>query len=222
MNAVGPFYVEDEMCIACGTPESHAPELMSHEQDSGHCYFFRQPLTAEEVDRAILAIWSSCCGAIRYGGNDPIIIKRLAQIGEADKCDRAAQGNYPLSTRSVAAFTFDERFERKASRAIFELILAGLRSQSRPLAVKGSARSDVVQVHFTWYEGASAEVVVERLAEASGQWVLRLHPQSQAATVGCAVLLDDILRADPRVTGIRWYVPYDWDCDRSSSSPLPY
>jgi hypothetical protein len=93
LNAPGDFYVENSMCITCGAPEREAPDLMSHVDDDGtnyhHCYFKRQPRTPEEIEQAIRAVRVGCCGAVRYGGHDPQIIKRLRFLGSADDCDHA-------------------------------------------------------------------------------------------------------------------------------------
>jgi hypothetical protein len=74
LNALGDFYVEDGMCIACAAPEHEAPALMAHDPNAHcgyHCYFKKQPQTPEELDRAIQAVNVGCCGAVRYGGTDP-------------------------------------------------------------------------------------------------------------------------------------------------------
>jgi hypothetical protein len=80
LNAVGDFYVADGMCIACTAPEHEAPDLMAHDPSAHagyHCYFKRQPKTPEELERAIRAVAVGCCGAVRYGGRDPEVIRRL-------------------------------------------------------------------------------------------------------------------------------------------------
>lgn len=90
LNAARDFYVEDEMCIACAAPEHEAPDLMAHEEGgkiSYQCYFRRQPTTLAEQGQAIRAVWASCCGAVRYKGNDPGILKRLKELGSQDACD---------------------------------------------------------------------------------------------------------------------------------------
>jgi hypothetical protein len=80
-NAPGPFYVVNTECITCGYPHVLAPDLMAWERDSegheSHCYFKRQPEMPEEIEQAIRAVNGSCCGALRYAGTDPEIIKRL-------------------------------------------------------------------------------------------------------------------------------------------------
>jgi hypothetical protein len=70
----------------CHAPEDAAPELIQHAEE-GHCFFARQPLTPDEIDAAVLAIGVSCCGAVRYGGNDPQILTRLTELDCSFSCD---------------------------------------------------------------------------------------------------------------------------------------
>jgi hypothetical protein len=87
-NSKGDFYVEKNGCITCGAPYAQAPDLIEHSKnDQGHCYFKKQPQTDEEIEKAISAIAVSCVGALRYGGTDQKIIKRLADLGCIDQCD---------------------------------------------------------------------------------------------------------------------------------------
>ena len=90
LNAPGDFYVEDDMCLACTAPEHEAPGLMSHCDDSYHCYFKKQPSTPEETSLAIRAVQVGCCGSVRYGGSDPDIISQLVALGMSDDCDAVA------------------------------------------------------------------------------------------------------------------------------------
>jgi hypothetical protein len=84
LNAPGDFYVEDQFCIVCKAPENEAPDLMSHDEGGyEHCYFKRQPQTAQETTQAINAIMVCCCGAVRYRGTNPAILARLSP----DDCD---------------------------------------------------------------------------------------------------------------------------------------
>jgi len=87
-NAPGPFYVVNTECITCGAPHVVAPDLIAWELDSQggevHCYFKKQPETPDEVDRAIRAIDTSCCGALVYAGSDAEIIRKLRRAGCGD------------------------------------------------------------------------------------------------------------------------------------------
>jgi hypothetical protein len=93
-NAPGDFYVEKDMCISCGTPQSGAPDLIEFSEDDsapggrlGQCYFKKQPSTPQELDRAIEALRLSCCGAYRYAGNDSAVKEKLCRLNSADTID---------------------------------------------------------------------------------------------------------------------------------------
>lgn len=95
LNAPGPFYVEDGVCILCGTPSHTAPELMCSEEEielAQSCYFKKQPTNQAETDQALAAVWSSCCGGLRYCGTDPAVIKRMAELGLSEHCDKKPDG----------------------------------------------------------------------------------------------------------------------------------
>jgi len=90
LNAAGDFYVADGLCIACTAPEHEAPELMAYDPNAlagYHCYFKRQPGTALELQRAVMAVAVGCCGSVRYGGTDPVVLERLAELHASDACD---------------------------------------------------------------------------------------------------------------------------------------
>ena len=92
-NAPGPFYSENEGCIACGAPNAEAPDLMKWYEEPtatglySHCIFRRQPETPEEVEQAIRAMNVSCVENLRYRGTDPAILKRLDDMGKGHLCD---------------------------------------------------------------------------------------------------------------------------------------
>src|SRR5262245_36568713 len=100
-NAPGPFWVENDMCMSCGAPEHEAPELMAFDEEANHCYFKRQPITPEETERAVRAVWASCCSAVRYSGDDPLILKRLREL-ETDRIMRIpVAGRWTRATRDL-------------------------------------------------------------------------------------------------------------------------
>jgi hypothetical protein len=109
---IGDFYVENDSCITCGAPEVEAPDLIIHStKEYGHCYFKKQPKTEKEIDQAINAIWVSCVGALRYGGTDQQIIKRLYEIGLGDKCDEKPNKHWRILIRNIMKFQFDGNIE---------------------------------------------------------------------------------------------------------------
>lgn len=95
LNAPGPFYVEDGVCILCTTPCHAAPDLMCSEQEvelAQSCYFKKQPTNQAEMDSAVDAVQASCCGGLRYGGKDPAVLEQLAARGLSERCDEEPGG----------------------------------------------------------------------------------------------------------------------------------
>ena len=69
--------------MACMAPEYSGPDLMGYDNETG-CYFKKQPVTPEELERAIVAVEVSCIVALRYCGNNPEIIQKLGRVKEID------------------------------------------------------------------------------------------------------------------------------------------
>ena len=89
-NVPGPFYTTGD-CLACDAPEHEAPDLLAPlTGNNADTYFVRQPTTPDEVERACRALEVCCVAALRYGGTDPNIIRRLGN--EPDYCDRLLPG----------------------------------------------------------------------------------------------------------------------------------
>ena len=89
-NVPGPFYTTGD-CLACDAPEQEAPDLLAPlTGDNLDTYFVRQPTTPDEIERACRALEVCCLVALRYGGTDPKIIRRLGN--EPDYCDRLLPG----------------------------------------------------------------------------------------------------------------------------------
>jgi hypothetical protein len=96
-NVPGPFYSTGQ-CIACGAPELEAPDLLAQwTGDDTETYFTRQPETPDEIERACCALEVCCVDALRYGGTDPAILRRLGNLEEL--CDHPLPGG-PLRTRT--------------------------------------------------------------------------------------------------------------------------
>ena len=95
--------------MRCCLVHEAAPELLNDPaQEFRQCYFRRQPQTREEIDHAINAIRVSEIAALRYGGTDQAIIRRLG--GEC--CD------HPL----VAETRDDRPLQRKAAVGVLSCI----------------------------------------------------------------------------------------------------
>ena len=89
LNAEGPFYTtgcpsaESECgmigdCLQCEAPEHEAPDLLAELNEANlDTYFVRQPKTGSETNRACNAMKVCCVAALRYGGTNRSIIKKL-------------------------------------------------------------------------------------------------------------------------------------------------
>ena len=89
-NAPGPWYTTGG-CTACGAPEDEAPDLLAPLSDDNYdTYFVKQPRTPAEVERACRAAEVCCTSALRYGGTDPAIIRRLGN--DPEFCDHLLPG----------------------------------------------------------------------------------------------------------------------------------
>ncbi len=89
-NAKGDFYFAEGICVNCDGPSVRAPEFFGTVESANggtQCIVRHQPQTPEEINRVIQAMESSCCGAMRYGGNDIRIIARLEASGNGNLCD---------------------------------------------------------------------------------------------------------------------------------------
>jgi hypothetical protein len=82
-------------CLACGGPESVAPDLLAELNESNiTTYFVKQPSTLDEIDRACRALNHCCVDALRYGGHDPTIIGLLGN--NPAHCDYVTDENGEL------------------------------------------------------------------------------------------------------------------------------
>jgi hypothetical protein len=89
-NAPGFFYTTGE-CLACTMPELEAPTLLAPlDDENSDTYFVRQPATPEETEMACRAALVYCVSAIRYGGDDAAVIRRLGNRDEY--CDHLLPG----------------------------------------------------------------------------------------------------------------------------------
>src|SRR5678815_2700443 len=85
VNKDASFYIQSDCCLSCGVPQKIAPELFGWSGEG--CCINRQPNTKEELDKTVELLWAQEVGCIRYGGDDPIILQRLAELGITEHCD---------------------------------------------------------------------------------------------------------------------------------------
>jgi hypothetical protein len=204
--------------MACGAPEMEAGTLMSHD-GKGHCFFVRQPTTTEETDAAILSLWSSCCGAIRYCGHDHEILVRLAEIGEADTCDFRLENEPKQAHITNVMFEFVDAevpiTSFRAPRKIMEHFTGFLTKRggagSRVLdsRIAGTAAS----FRYEWGRDSlptpcSVTFGLEAYDERS--WLLRIRREDRPNSPGDALGIHMAIEQDHRFRQVQWFTEEDW------------
>lgn len=212
LNAPGPFYVDDGSCISCMAPHQEAPELMGYDEAVGHCYFQRQPSTKDETTHAIRALWSSEIACSRYAGNDPDILRRLANGGMAQLCDQPVPSTARYTLRNHVTFAvsaatpitlqeYAAQFRAaflKPNEQYARYTATDIETQSETVVFECGWTSELMQVAFSSGEPGTSRVLISHSLEP--------HFGSQALSL----TIDDWLRSDRRFSEIRWYSTEEW------------
>jgi hypothetical protein len=225
-NALGPFYVVKGHCVSCGAPQAEAPGLVTLDDDG--CYFHRQPETPAEVNDAIRAMFVSCIEAYRYGGDDPTIRRRLAELGHSHLCDSPLEG-HPVAIRNRVRFAL---VERGAATDVARLVLSWFEGNwkdgrcTKP--VTGDSDTAVFEYTHSETYGTARRYTLERLPTPP------LAPATAyraPSTVHAWVLAEDEGRYPPiwlhsvlernGALGIRWLSRDEWTA-RADGAELPY
>jgi hypothetical protein len=218
--------------MACGAPEAQAPTLMSHEggDQGGHCFFARQPNTKAETDAAILSVYISCCGAVRYGGQDREILTRLAELGAAGSCDYELDDEPNPTSLSHATFEFEvadkpgtERatVSRQIMKYLADYFAASPSKDHRVVEFRCSeARSSF---RYEWGYGGNPSLYSETFIlepHGTGRWSLRLLRENHRVTG--AISTHKAMNRDARFRDIRWFSEEEWQRGDGNGRPLPY
>jgi len=205
-NAVGPFYVLNGCCTACGVPTALAPELFEFDSND-HCYVKRQPNSDAEMEKAIHVIRAQELDCVRYRGTDGAILRRLAEAGEAHHCDHPPAG-IGVVLRNVVTFLISDSHpvSPNASRLLgdFSEYLKGryphLEVRTKPIELREGEASFAL----AWFEDHFHPIAIRPVGE-SGRWLI-LH----RGNLGLSELLDDWLRSAERFIDRRWYTEDAW------------
>jgi hypothetical protein len=199
----GDFYINYGDCIACGAPWAEAPDIVEHTQDN-HCYFKKQPETEAEMDQAIRALGVSCIAALRYGGSDESILKRLHENGMADLCDQLPQHTYRFLIRNRVFFTFTGRINEIADLLIQKLTALGTHVKTENLVYQGDQH---FRFFMSWTGGARS-LLYRCNKQDEGTFLIQLGDETDQrleTTAGTGWLVHDFLKADDRITNIKWF-----------------
>lgn len=222
-NTPGDFYVEDGCCIACGVPEDAAPETFGWASDGHHCVVKRQPVSARDIDRMLVAICSAEADCIRYRGTDDEIARRIAESGHADLLDRPAQRVRPKLRSQV-------RFSARAGDTpalLADRLRAWLTSEPDPflyLRVKRARPWSRHVVVYAWDFGFGPRAHYNQIrfgpGVRAGEFRATLRSGYPGAGVGLALSIHDWLTDDDGASDVRWFAA-DEDVRRDPGFHMP-
>ena len=200
----GDFYISNGDCIACGAPQVEAPDLIDHGKEDGHCYFKKQPQTETELDQAINAMMVSCINALRYGGTEEKILKRLYEDGMADLCDNVPEGKYDILVRDRVTFNFEGLLYELAN-----FLMAKFMSMGSHVTIDKVANNNIDHFSFVkrWIGGRTG-LMYDCKRMTNNDYVLQIKTEKGKKldeTTGIGSLLHDFLIVDSRITNIKWF-----------------
>lgn len=225
-NSEGPFYVVNGECIACGAPESESDGLMSSDE-AGQCFFIRQPITEDETNAAVRGVWASCCGAVRYGGEDPEILTRLSALGVGSQCDQVPTDG-PQMRRNCARFEYPGGrgilSRRTSLRQIVSYIAESLERHTGAECFAFHRWFSRASFRLRWgksVEGRGHAMRFQVTFESPNRWLLRISEHDIAQT-SFAIRIDKALRKNSGFRDIRWYAEYQLLGAEGVGEPHPY
>jgi hypothetical protein len=222
-NCEGPFYVVSGECMGCGAPESEAAGMISHD-DTGHCFFMSQPRTADQTDSAIRALWSSCCGAVRYAGNDRAILSRIAQLGVASSSDKELSPSPPTTVRNRVTFMYrsaSTSFE-SSLREIVRFVADSRPNQSGCKCSDFDYGKNEGSFIFHWGTSDFPNSIRFRIERSTGdKWLISIEDNDRAK-IGTAMSLDTALQASDSFAEIRWFTEDEEDGRDGTGADHPY
>lgn len=226
-NCAGPFYVENGQCISCGAPESEADGIMSHDAEE-HCFFVRQPQTEDETNAAVRGVWASCCGAVRYGGNDPQLLTRFEELGRSSQCDHQLPHHHTQIVRNCVRFEYLSAkgllSRRKYLRQIIDEIAACVRKDPETECFAFRCWWNEASFRFRWGRVVNKGGFTVRFgvtSESTGRWLLRISGHEVAHT-GFAIQLDKAMRKNAMFRSIRWFEENELPEGGGGGKPHPY
>jgi hypothetical protein len=198
----GDFYTENGSCTVCGAPQAEAPDLIEHAKVDGHCYFRRQPVTETDIDQAIAAMQVSCVGALRYGGTDEGILKRLYENGMAELCDNKPQQHYPVVIRNRVSFIYNGPFQE-----MVEELKTYLLQINKNFTITDESRDlqGVFRFIQRWYPNVPGTMYEVRESGPQEMNISVRQEQGKAdETVGRSWSVHDFLQQNMLISRIQW------------------
>jgi hypothetical protein len=197
--------------------------------DDGGCYFHKQPATPDEVNDAIRAMLVSCIEVYRYGGDDPTIRRRLAELGYSHLCDEPLEG-HPVVLRNHVRFALPEGGEATdVATRVLSWLEAYWKDGRCKKPVTGNADTAVFEYTHSEKYGTARRYTLQRLRTPSAapatayRTPSAVHAWILAEEEGGGFpseVLHRVLQRNGAV-GIRWFSREEWTAG-ADGAELPY
>lgn len=210
-NVEGDFYVEDGCCLACDVPNHYAPDLFSYDE-SYHCFVSKQPTNQDELYRAIKIVMSSEVECIRYSGNDPQILKRLAEAGLSDSCDNKylVQKIEPLLRNHVTFECLQFKSVLEIAEHFKEHLLKENSEYVRHKFTKIIKDDLGITFSYSWYEENYYRIWFNKIESTNAWHVFHSIYYIKAGSQGISLQIDEWLRKNEKVSDIKWFTNTAW------------
>jgi hypothetical protein len=223
-NAQGPFYVEYGCCLACDLPRVVAPDHFAYDGNS-HCFVTRQPQTSTELSKLVRAVWGAEAECIRYRGNDPGLLRRLAELGLSHCCDISPPPGIQPQIRNCVSFVDTGESNLQSAAAIGESLRSCLQSEREAFTDRFAAKfrnikesPQATSFEYAWFEQNFHSIEVSRVNWTQARWLIR-HGRDEPLFIGLSALIHDWLIGDGRFGNIRWYTEQALGSDEFSATP---
>src|SRR5258708_18027918 len=147
----------------------------------------------------------SCISAMRYGGIEENILKRLYEVGLAELCDNIPEGKYPILVRDRVSFNFEGLMDELANFLIGKFTSMGSHVVIEKLTNNTTDHFSFVKRWTGGHSGLSYDCT----RKTNNGYILQIRPEKEKTInemTGIGALLYDFLKADSRITNIKWFV----------------
>lgn len=214
-NVDGPFYVEYGCCTSCDVPMQQAPKHFAYDGDK-HCYVCRQPQTAADTTDMIGTAWMAELQCIRYRGNNPDVLRRMAELDLRELCDvQPPRYTSPL-IRNHVEFSVVSNAEFATPQQLAANFVDYLTSRTnewrqlttKPIQISGNSAS----LAFSWYEDHFHVILfaADPDPDSGPKWHVAYSADDPSAH-GVGNIVSHWLSCFADVFGnISWYTESDW------------
>ena len=214
-NASGPFYVEYGCCTACEVPTQEAPDNFAFDSDD-HCFVCRQPETSSEFTSLIGAAWMAEFQCIRYRGDDPDVLRRMAELDLRNLCDISPPNHIaPVIRNHVtllpsASMLPTELMDAYFAHANHENDIRK-EYQFKLLNRIVDKRPDRVRFEISWYDNHWHPIEIHPSTDGEKRLRIYYPLKNDLGDRGVGNLLSSWLKKCPEsYSQLRWYTDSDW------------